>query len=253
MKRFDESMTTSLGADSRRVSEGFEQTPRRGVGARQKLRMPLHAENEIGVLERNRFDDVVVGSSFDSQSSSERLDRLSVHGVHADALGVEDFSQESVLGDVDVVLEGEADLGIVGVASSAVIHALREGFDRGAKRSSEGDVEVLHAATDCERRHASGERRPDERERGGVASLVVGFGGGRGKIAVARGMHIAPRSGEHEAVAMRESRLGDGVVVEQRHDHRIASRRLPRRANVLIQTPRAVESVALKGVGDDGD
>ena len=115
----------------------------------------------------------------------------------------------------DVVAVGEDDGG-VGMdlarrqSRHAMVHAPRQLADLGMQRAAERDVHLLKAAADAEDRHAAGDADLDQRQRQGVAGLVVGL---------MRGMRLGPEAGRvHVGAGARQQDAVDHL--EQRVDIR---------------------------------
>ena len=80
------------------------------------------------------------------------------------------------------------------------------------QRAAEGDVHLLKAAADAENRHAAGDAGLDQRQRHGIASLVVGFVLGMRLGAEAGRMNVCARARQQHAVDHLQQRADIGDV-----------------------------------------
>ena len=104
-------------------------------------------------------------------------------------------------------------------ARHAVVHAARQLADLRVQRAPERDVHLLEAAADAEDRHAAGDAGLDERQRQGVAILVVGLVLGCRIDVEAGGMDIGSRARQHDAVDGRQKivQVGERGTAGEHH------------------------------------
>ena len=80
------------------------------------------------------------------------------------------------------------------------------------QRAAEGDVHLLQAAADAEQRHAALDAGLDQRQRHGVAIVVVGLVPGIGLDAEAGRMDVGARAGQQDAVDRAQQGVDVGDV-----------------------------------------
>src|SRR3546814_4918985 len=72
--------------------------------------------------------------------------------------------------------------------------------------AAEGDIQFLIAATDRQQRNALLESEADQRQAGGVARRIKGFGLDGCRPAIVAGMHVGRAAGHHDAVERADQR-----------------------------------------------
>ena len=94
----------------------------------------------------------------------------------------------------------------------AVVHAPRQIANLGMQRTAEGNVHFLEAPTDTKERNAAGNAGLDQRQRHGVAIMVVGFVSRVGLDPEARRMDIGTCAGQQNPIDLPQQRFDVGNV-----------------------------------------
>ena len=155
--------------------------------------VPLHSDDEAFAGQLDRLDDAIGGGSGDLQARGEPADRLVMARVDGVLFDPQDGVQAAVGRDGDAVGSG-----ISGLLVS--VDVLGEG-------ATEGDIEQLQAAADCEHGQIAIQGFAQEGGFEGIAAVVGGAGLGEGRRTVQDGVDVGS-SGEEEAVEAGQGRGG---------------------------------------------
>src|SRR3546814_12423511 len=90
--------------------------------------------------------------------------------------------------------------------------------------AAEGDIQFLIAATDRQQRNALLESEADQRQAGGVARRIKGFGLDGCRPAIVAGMHVGRAAGHHDAVERADQAAQVDQILAQRGDRSEARR-----------------------------
>src|SRR5690606_36256068 len=107
------------------------------------------------------------------QTSSQSVERLALHLID-NVLDVYDNAVNAAARlDTDRLADGEALVLAVGLRRP-VVHPALDLVNFRRQRAAERHVELLYAAADRQKRHATLQRRTNQGQGGGVAGAVVG-------------------------------------------------------------------------------
>ncbi len=169
--------------------------------------MPLHAEKEAFRRgQRNRLDLAVRRYGLGEESRRQAIDPLAVQRVHSEAPFTEHLGETPA--GCDLHRMGGTVLRLQRrVLVLAVIGAAGNFLDMLVQRAAERDVQLLEAAADREHRLARGDGGLEQRQRGGIAMLVLHHPGPGRRPAIVPGRDIGGRAGEQKPVNLRQDFL----------------------------------------------
>src|SRR5579862_8670103 len=176
--------------------------------------VPLDADHEAVGAALDGFDDAVVSNRRDGESPPQRVDGLVVPGVHAGMVLADDVAELAASEDADGV---RRPIGM-GVDIRQVINMLVQG-------AAQGDVELLVAAADAERRQVPLEHFAEGHEIALFPVLIHQLGLPVLSLMPAARIDVGPARKQDPVQTVQEA-PDIGRVPEGRHHHRNSARPL---------------------------